>query len=100
MRKATKPTARRPVKQRTNLTLDADAVAAGEQYSKRYGTNLSQLVNGFLHGLRRRAGNEDTTTIDAELSPVVRRLYGVAAGGATDRDDHRRHLLEKYGSRR
>ena len=34
----------KPGKRRTNLTLDADAVAGGEEYSKRHGTNLSQLA--------------------------------------------------------
>ncbi len=90
--------ARKSVKKRTNLTLDAEAVAAGEQYSERYGTNLSQLVNGFLHGLRKLSSSEDAGRAGVALSPAVRRLYGVAAGGSTDREAHREHLMKKYGS--
>lgn len=33
----------------------------------------------------------------ASLTPVVRRLYGIAKGGP-DEGDYRRYLLEKYGS--
>lgn len=82
-------------KRRTNLTLDHDAVAAGERYGLRHGTNLSQLVNGFLHGLEANAG--DASDLAAELTPAVRRLYGAAAGGAADRNAHRAHLIDKYG---
>ena len=84
---------KRPAKRRTNLTLDPDVVAAAERYGKRHGTNLSQLVNDFLRGLRDRGGAGDP-----ELSPAVRRLNGIAAGATVDRDAHRTHLLEKYGT--
>ncbi len=92
--------ARKPAKRPTNLTLDAEAVAGGERYGKQHGTSLSQLVNSFLHALVARASEEDITDLAASLTPPVRRLYGLAAGGTTDRDAHRAHLLEKYGSRR
>lgn len=99
-RKKAKKTARKPTKRRTNLTLDPDAVAGGEQYGKRHGTNLSQLVNGFLRALLERTNREYDASFVAELTPPVRRLYGIAAGGKADRASHREHLLEKYGSRR
>lgn len=99
-RKSAERPARRPIKRRTNLTLDPEAVAGGERYGRRHGTNLSQLVNGFLRALLAREGDEDATDLAAGLTPPVRRLYGLAAGGTTDRDAHRAHLLEKYGSRR
>ena len=98
-RKPKQPTKARvvkPVKQRTNLTLDADAVAGGEAYSKRHGTNISQLVNRFLHGLRVVASDDAPDRIADGLSPTVRRLYGAAAGGASDVADYRAHLLKKY----
>jgi hypothetical protein len=91
---------RTPTKRRTNLTLDSDAVAAGERYGKRHGTNLSQLVNGFLRALLARTGNQDETELAAGLTPPVRRLYGVAANGTADQEAHRAHLREKYASRR
>lgn len=110
MSKATKPRAAKPVresrqarqpgkkpgKRPTNLTLDPEAVARGERFGQRHGASLSQLVNGFLHSL---PGGESDEAL-ADLTPPVRRLYGLAAGGTTDRAAHRAHLLEKYGGRR
>ena len=90
---------RKPNKRATNLTLDPDAVAGGERYGKRHGASLSQLVNGFLHALRARGGDERGADI-AALTPPVRRLYGLADKGTADRDAHRAHLLDKYGSGR
>ena len=90
----------RSVKRRTNLTLDADVVSGVEKYGKRHGTNLSQLVNGFLRAVQARMEAEESPELEANLTPAVRRLYGVAAGGTRDREAHRAHLLEKYGSRR
>ncbi len=86
---------RKPVKKATNLTLDPDAVARGEQYGARHGRKLSQLVNGFLAALP--AVESDQTVTD--LSPAVRRLYGIAAGSTTDRETYRAHLSQKYGTR-
>ena len=84
----------KPGKKPTNLTLDPDAVDRGERYGARHGRKLSQLVNGFLAALPA----ESDEGLD-DLSPAVRRLHGIAAGGTTDRDAYRAHLSEKYGSR-
>jgi hypothetical protein len=75
-----------------NLSLDPDAVARGQRYGRRYGKSLSQLVNDLLHSLPEepRVG---------KLSPIVRRLAGVAAGGKADRETYRQHLYRKYGRR-
>lgn len=79
-----------------NLSLDADAVARGEQYSARHGTNLSRLVSDFLSRLPVDDAGRD-------LSPVVRRLLGVAAAAlepsasVDDQADYRAHLWAKYG---
>ena len=83
----------RPAKRRTNLTLDPDVVLEAERYGRRHGTNLSQLVNDFLRALHDRASVEE-----AQLSPSVRRLHGIAAGATVDRAAHRAHLVEKYGA--
>lgn len=85
-----------PLKKPTNLTLDPEAITRGEHFGRRHGTSLSQLVNGFLRSLPAPDGDEALT----DLTPAVRRLYGVAGGGTTDRDAHRAHLLEKYKGRR
>lgn len=86
---------RKPAKKATNLTLDPEAVARGERFGERHGTSLSRLVTSFLYSLPADEG-DDTPP---ELTPPVRRLYGLAAGGTTDRDAHRAHLRRKYGAR-
>ena len=84
----------RPTKRPTNLSLDLEAIARGERFSERHGTSLSRLVSTFLYSL---PADEIEETID--LSPAVRRLYGVAAGRKTDRESYRKHLTGKYASR-
>jgi hypothetical protein len=77
-----------------NLSLDPATIERGERYAKRHGTSLSGLVSDYLSAL--------PLDPPAELhSPAVRRLYGVAAGGAgsvsPDRKDYREYLARKYG---
>lgn len=74
-----------------NLSLEPEAVARGERYGRLHGKNLSQLVNDFLRALPLKAPPA------GELSPLVRRLRGIAAGGRTGREAYRRHLLRKHG---
>jgi hypothetical protein len=75
-----------------NLSLEPEAIERGERYGERHGKNLSQLVNDLLHALPlERPG-------PAELSPLVRRLLGVAAGSDADVDGYRDHLSRKYGA--
>jgi hypothetical protein len=101
--KPPRPTAKRhspkatdkPIKRPTNLTLDPEAIARGEKFSSRHGVSLSQLVSRLLRAL---PGEEDALDL-ADLTPVVRRLYGVAEGAATNREEYRRHLRQKYGGR-
>lgn len=76
-----------------NLSLEPSAIARGERYGRLHGKNLSQLVNDFLSALPLKA------PATAELSPLVPRLRGIAAGGKTVRDAYRKHLLRKYGRR-
>ncbi|HEX3579531.1 MAG TPA: DUF6364 family protein [Thermoanaerobaculia bacterium] len=77
-------------KQRKNVSLDADAVKRGKQYSKLHNTNISQLVNHFLSALPVGEGDEN------KFSPTVRRLIGIAPDGDAVQEYHE-HLLEKYG---
>jgi hypothetical protein len=81
-------------KKPTNLSLDPDALARGEQFGKRHGTSLSQLVTRFLFSLPAEADASGVPL--AELTPAVRRLYGVAAGDASNRASYRAYLSEKY----
>lgn len=77
-----------------NLSLEPDAIDRGERYGRLHGTSLSRLVTNFLRSLPLEA------LPAPELSPVVRRLRGVAAPGRTDRKAYREHLYRKYSGRR
>ena len=85
-------------KKPTDLTLDPEAVARGEEYGRLHGASLSQLVPDLLYALPEPAENLQVR----ELSPAVRRLYGVAATRkAVDaRGEYRAHLDRKYGGRK
>lgn len=76
-----------------NLLLEPDAIDRAERYGRLHGTSLSRLVSNFLRSLPLGA------PAASELSPVVRRLRGVAAG-RTDRKAYREHWYRKYGGRR
>jgi hypothetical protein len=84
--------ARKKPKRPKNLLLDPDAVARGERYSRRHGTNLSRLVGDFLRSLPL---NDEPS----ELAPAVKRLWGVASGGNAARETHHQRLWRKYGGR-
>lgn len=84
-------------KKPTNLSLDPEAVARGEQFGKLHGKSVSELVTGFLYSLPGDPGASDM--VSEELAPSVRRLFGVAADRESDRDAYRAHLHEKYGSK-
>lgn len=79
-------------KKRLNITVEPDVFERARRYSDRHGTSISRLVSEFLAKLPEA---EDVGR--AELPPTVRRLLGVAKGAA-DREDYRKHLIEKHGS--
>lgn len=79
-------------KKRLNITVDEAVVERARQYTRRHNTSISGLVSEFLSQLP-----EGDSPENEGLSPTVRRLLGIAAGGP-DREDYRRHLLEKYGT--
>jgi hypothetical protein len=79
-------------KKRLNITVDEAVVERARRYARRHNTSISGLVGEFLSHLP-----EGDSPKDEDLSPTVRRLLGIAAGGP-DREDYRRHLLEKYGT--
>jgi hypothetical protein len=79
---------KKPRRKPRNLSLHPDAVARGERYCRRHGTNLSQVVDAFLRSLPLDEG-------DMPASPVVRRLRG-AGKGAADQTAYREHLRRKY----
>ena len=79
-------------KKRLNITVDAAVLERARRYTRRHKTSISSLVGEFLAHLP-----DGGATGFRELTPTVKRLLGVAAGGP-GREDYRRHLLEKYGS--
>lgn len=95
-KRGTGPDAGSPRKKATNLTLDSEAVSRAERYGAQHGRKVSQLVNSFLSALP----DVRQPSVAAELSPAVRRLYGLAAAGDATRDDYRAHLGWKYGDSR
>ena len=79
-------------RERINLSLDRDAIERGRRYSQKHDTSISRLVSEYLAGLP-----ADAEAGPAELTPGVRRLLGVAAGGG-DRKAYREYLYQKYGA--
>lgn len=79
-------------KERINLLIERTALEKGRRYSDLHQTSISRLVTEFLSNLP----VEEEKGGDA-LTPTVRRLLGVAAGGAGE-EDYGRYLLEKYGA--
>ena len=70
-----------------NLTLDPESVKRGEQYSRRKGASMSQLVSDFLSRL--------PTDDQPNFPPAVARLFGIAAG-KNDKASYHRYLEKKY----
>jgi hypothetical protein len=79
-------------KKRLNITVDPAVLERARRYTRRHKTSISGLVSEFLAQLPDVSGAESD-----DLSPTVRRLLGIAVGGP-DREDYRRHLVEKYGT--
>lgn len=77
-------------KQRLNITVDPEVLDRARRYTDRHRTSISRLVTEFLSHL------PDEGDADDRFTPTVRRLLGVARGGP-DREEYRRHLVEKYG---
>ncbi len=89
---AVKESVVRSGKRAKNLLLDADALGRAESFSRRHGTTVSRLVSDYLRSL-------PDFESDVDLSPAVRRLYGIAAGTTADRETYREYLVAKYGGR-
>jgi hypothetical protein len=82
-------------KHRLNLTVDPDVNECARRYSERHDTSISRLVGDFLAARPGEGSSLEGTSGEDDLTPTVRRLLGVARGGP-DREDYRRHLLEKH----
>jgi hypothetical protein len=69
------------------LSVDEKVVKRAKRFAEKRGTSVSRLVEQFLDILARPPRAEDDT-------PMLRQLRGILKRG--DREDYRRHLLEKY----
>jgi hypothetical protein len=71
------------------LSVDEKVIERAKRFAERRGTSVSRLVEQFLDILARppKPEPEDDT-------PVLRQLRGILKKG--DREDYRRHLVEKY----
>jgi hypothetical protein len=65
-------------------------VERARRYAEQHDTSISELVSTIFSKLP-LAEEFDP----AELAPITRSLYGIAAGGP-DEEDYHRYLLEKY----
>lgn len=74
-------------KRKLTLSIDEDVIERAKALARRWNTSVSALVEERLRGL--------TEPRPAGDAPLVARLRGVLPEGA-DRDEHRRHLEEKY----
>lgn len=79
-------------RRKLTLTVDEEVIERAHRYGEAHGTSISQLVSDYLSVLAAEAWEIDP----ALYGPTVRQLLGVLPSTAT-RDDHRRHLEEKYG---
>ncbi|HET9768666.1 MAG TPA: DUF6364 family protein [Thermoanaerobaculia bacterium] len=68
------------------LSVDDDVIARAKRYAEARGTSVSAIVERMLDRISRPP--------DEELTPIVAKLRGVAAGA--DRKDYYRYLERKY----
>jgi len=73
------------------LRLDDEMIRMAKLYSSRSGKSLSQLVEDYFALIN--AGLEAS---DKDLTPRVRSLLGVLAGGQLTEEDYRRHIEAKH----
>lgn len=70
------------------LSVDPAVIDAAKSYAAAHGTSVSQLVEDFLASVA-------SPPRGGEATPVLQRLRGSLRGVGIE--DHRRHLVEKYG---
>jgi len=72
------------------LSVDADVVESAKRYAAARGTSVSKLVQDYL-----AAVSADSNR--ASGPPVLERLRGALRGADTSVEEHRQHLVRKYG---
>lgn len=89
-----------------SVEIDSSLIERVHRYSREHGKGVSETVSELIENLPvertprnvgpAASGQADEEGWEAELTPGVRALLGVAAGPA-DEEDYHRYLLEKYG---
>lgn len=82
----------RNVQTKLTLRLDDRLIRRAKAYARRSGTSVSQLVADLFARLQATDAESPET-----LSPAVRSLAGALRGYDLDREDYRKHLIEKHG---
>ncbi len=72
------------------LRLDESLIQKVKRISKRSGKSVSQMVADYFSLI------EETDPDQKEMTPRVRSLFGVLAGGKVSEGDYRRHLEAKH----
>lgn len=74
------------------LRLEERLIRKAKRYSKKSGKSVSKLVADYFSAIEEEGASKE----DLALSPRVRSLFGVLAGGQASEKDYRRHLEEKH----
>ncbi len=77
------------------LSFDKNVIKKAKQYAETHHTSVSALVQNFLNSLTEKKEKVDRI----EISPLVKKLGGVALGHPAESDDEilYQELLKKHG---
>lgn len=78
------------MKRKLTLRMDDEAIERAKEYAAERGISVSKLVENFFEVL------EKTGEDDAEMSPLVKTLWGTLEGEDLPEEDYREHLEEKH----
>ena len=78
------------MKRKLTLRMDDEAIERAKEYAAERGISVSKLVENFFEVL------EKTGEDDAEMSPLVKSLWGTLEGEDLSEEDYREHLEEKH----
>jgi len=73
------------------LRLDEGLIDRAKREARKRGMSLSRMVTGYFQGITSADQNRERS-----LPPATAALLGSLRGHKVSREDHRRHLEEKY----
>ncbi|MBI3314495.1 MAG: hypothetical protein HYZ86_00945 [Candidatus Omnitrophica bacterium] len=79
-------------KNKLTLWLDRETITFGKNFARQNHKSLSQIIYDYLRSLKKKAvqGSE------IELTPIVRRMSGIAGSKKLDVKEYYRHLEKKH----